>query len=419
MNVATTALPGVLLLDAHRPRRRARVPPRALPDLRISQAHGIGPFVQSNHSRSRAASCAGCTGRCRRRRRASWSRSRAARSWTWPDLRRDAPTFGRWTAQRPERPGAPAGCGSRPASRTGSSCAARSPTCVRDDRAVRAGGRARPGVGRSGGWAIDWRPDDLGMPRSDADPLRARPLLAASTSCSADDLFDGQDARDHAERMLVTGGAGFIGSALVRELLRSTPHEVVTLDALTYAGHRSLAGRRPWTTPATPSFTATSPTRRGRELLDRTDPTRCCTWRPRATSTAASTARRVPAHERGRHVHVCSRPHARNGRAATTSASCTSAPTRSSAASAGRPSVRPRHALRPAQPLLGVEGGSDHLARAWFHTYGLPVVVTNCSNNYGPRQYPEKLIPTMVLRAARGEPAGVRRGRLRCATGCT
>jgi hypothetical protein len=57
----------------------------------------------------------------------------------------------------------------------------------------------------------------------------------------------------------------------------------------------------------------------------------------------------------------------------------------------------------PRSPYSASKAGSDHLARAWHHTFGLPVVVTNCSNNYGPRQHPEKLIPHMILRALAGE----------------
>lgn len=58
----------------------------------------------------------------------------------------------------------------------------------------------------------------------------------------------------------------------------------------------------------------------------------------------------------------------------------------------------------PNSPYSASKAGSDHLVRAWFHTYGLPVLTTNCSNNYGPYQFPEKLIPLMILKAQRGEP---------------
>jgi dTDP-glucose 4,6-dehydratase len=57
----------------------------------------------------------------------------------------------------------------------------------------------------------------------------------------------------------------------------------------------------------------------------------------------------------------------------------------------------------PRSPYSASKAASDHLVRAWYHTYGLPVVLTNCSNNYGPWQYPEKLIPVVILRAAAGE----------------
>jgi len=64
-------------------------------------------------------------------------------------------------------------------------------------------------------------------------------------------------------------------------------------------------------------------------------------------------------------------------------------------------------AYAPNSPYSASKAGSDHLARAWFHTYGLPTVITNCSNNYGPRQFPEKLIPRMITQALREEPLPV------------
>lgn len=61
----------------------------------------------------------------------------------------------------------------------------------------------------------------------------------------------------------------------------------------------------------------------------------------------------------------------------------------------------------PRSPYSASKAGSDHLVKAWFHTYGLPVILTNCSNNYGPRQHPEKLIPRMIQNALRREPLPV------------
>ena len=58
----------------------------------------------------------------------------------------------------------------------------------------------------------------------------------------------------------------------------------------------------------------------------------------------------------------------------------------------------------PRSPYSASKAGADHLVRAWHHTYGLPTLVTNCSNNYGPYQFPEKLIPLMILTALEGKP---------------
>jgi dTDP-glucose 4,6-dehydratase len=71
------------------------------------------------------------------------------------------------------------------------------------------------------------------------------------------------------------------------------------------------------------------------------------------------------------------------------------------------PAFSESHPYAPNSPYSASKAGSDHLARAYFHTYGLPVLTTNCSNNYGPRQFPEKLIPLMISKLLRGEPLPV------------
>ena len=63
--------------------------------------------------------------------------------------------------------------------------------------------------------------------------------------------------------------------------------------------------------------------------------------------------------------------------------------------------------MRRTRPIPRQKPASDHLVRAWHHTYGLPVVITNCSNNYGPYHFPEKLIPLMILNALEGKPLPV------------
>ncbi len=72
--------------------------------------------------------------------------------------------------------------------------------------------------------------------------------------------------------------------------------------------------------------------------------------------------------------------------------------------SAGDPPFIESNPYRPNSPYSASKAASDHLVRAYFHTYGLPTIITNCSNNYGPRQFPEKLIPLMILNATRGLP---------------
>ena len=57
----------------------------------------------------------------------------------------------------------------------------------------------------------------------------------------------------------------------------------------------------------------------------------------------------------------------------------------------------------PKSPYSASKASSDHLVQAWFHTYGLPILISNCSNNYGPWQFPEKLIPLVILKAISGE----------------
>ena len=69
------------------------------------------------------------------------------------------------------------------------------------------------------------------------------------------------------------------------------------------------------------------------------------------------------------------------------------------------PFARQRPTTRLA--LFGFQGSADHLASAWFHTYGLPVIISNCSNNYGPFHFPEKLIPLVILNALEGKPLPV------------
>jgi dTDP-glucose 4,6-dehydratase len=75
--------------------------------------------------------------------------------------------------------------------------------------------------------------------------------------------------------------------------------------------------------------------------------------------------------------------------------------------SATDPAFTEAHPFEPNSPYSASKAASDHLVRAWHHTYGLPVVTTNCSNNYGPYHFPEKLIPLMIVNALAGKPLPV------------
>lgn len=210
-------------------------------------------------------------------------------------------------------------------------------------------------------------------------------------------------------KLLVTGGAGFIGSAVVR-LAVARGHEVVNLDALTYAANlqnvASVAGSNLY------SFEQADI--RDRAALDRI----FATHRPDAV------------------MHLAAESHVDrsiDGPADFIETNITGTFNLLEAAraywtAAGRPAdFRFHHistdevfgslgaegqfteqtAYDPRSPYSASKAASDHLVRAWHETYGLPVVLSNCSNNYGPYHFPEKLIPVVILNALHGRPIPV------------
>jgi dTDP-glucose 4,6-dehydratase len=209
------------------------------------------------------------------------------------------------------------------------------------------------------------------------------------------------------DAILVTGGAGFIGSALVRELVGRRGARVVVVDRLTYAGNldslEPVAGSPGYAFEQVDVCDAGELRRVFREHrpaavmhlaaeshVDRSidGPGDFVRTNLVGTYTLLEEARRHwqslegEARARFRFLHVS---------------------TDEVFGSLGPEGFfREDTPYRPNSPYSASKAGSDHLARAWHHTYGLPVLVTNCSNNYGPYQFPEKLIPLMVLSALAG-----------------
>ncbi|HWZ52649.1 MAG TPA: dTDP-glucose 4,6-dehydratase [Granulicella sp.] len=215
------------------------------------------------------------------------------------------------------------------------------------------------------------------------------------------------------DSILVTGGAGFIGSNFVLDWLRNTDERLVNLDKLTYAGNpenlaevagdprysfvhgdigdaelvRSLlAEHRP---RAIVHFAAESHVDRsilGPDAFLKTniDGTFSMLQAARAYYETLEGAER----EGFRFLHV-----------STDEVYGTLAPE--------DPAFHEQTPYAPNSPYAASKAASDHLVRAWVHTYGLPAIITNCSNNYGPFQFPEKLIPLMIANALAGKPLPV------------
>lgn len=212
--------------------------------------------------------------------------------------------------------------------------------------------------------------------------------------------------------VLITGGAGFIGSALVRQLISETDSTIINVDKLTYAGNlASLAEARNHARHHFAQVDICS-AEEIRALLEH--------FRPEAifhlaaeshvdrsidgpmefiqsnvigTFTLLQESLRYwrgldrGAQSRFRFVHVS---------------------TDEVYGSLGQDGLFTETTpYDPSSPYSATKASSDHLARAWHRTYGLPVIVTNCSNNYGPYQFPEKLIPLMIRKALEGAPLPV------------
>jgi dTDP-glucose 4,6-dehydratase len=214
------------------------------------------------------------------------------------------------------------------------------------------------------------------------------------------------------QTIIVTGGAGFIGSAVIRHLIQNTEHIVINVDCLTYAGNleslKSVSSHNRYTF----------------EKVDICDP--------------SEVARLFKEYSPDSIMHLAAESHVDrsiDGPAAFIQTNINgtynlleAARTYWSGLSGNlKQDFRFHHIstdevfgtlgetglfteespYQPNSPYSASKASSDHLVRAWHHTYGLPTVITNCSNNYGPYQFPEKLIPLVILNALAGKPLPV------------
>jgi dTDP-glucose 4,6-dehydratase len=213
-------------------------------------------------------------------------------------------------------------------------------------------------------------------------------------------------------RVFVTGGAGFIGSAVCRHFVADLGDEVVVIDKLTYAAN--LASLAPIDQSPRYAF----------EQVDICD--------------AAALARLFTTHQPDAVVHLAAESHVDrsiSGSRVFVDTNVVGTFTLLEAARGyltGLPAARAERfrmihvstdevfgslgadghfteatPYDPSSPYSATKAASDHLARAWWRTYGLPVIVTNCSNNYGPYHFPEKFIPLLILAAIEGKPMPV------------
>ncbi|HEX5418983.1 MAG TPA: dTDP-glucose 4,6-dehydratase [Gammaproteobacteria bacterium] len=208
--------------------------------------------------------------------------------------------------------------------------------------------------------------------------------------------------------LLVTGGAGFVGSALIRQIIEETNVRVIDIDALTYAGNlESLAGAR----------------RHPRHVFEHVD-----------IRERSELERIFREHRPAAVVHLAAESHVDrsiqapiafietnvNGTLNLLEAARAYWSELDSSAKTGfrflhvstdevygdlefdDPAFAEESRFAPSSPYAASKAAAEHLVRAWHRTYGLPVLITHCCNNYGPYQFPEKLIPLVILNAIEG-----------------
>lgn len=207
--------------------------------------------------------------------------------------------------------------------------------------------------------------------------------------------------------LLVTGAAGFIGSNLVKRLLQDDQYQIVAIDKLTYAGNlNSLSDER-----ANPNFVFEQADICDQKQIDAIFEQHC----PNGIMHLAAEShvdRSIDGPEQFIQTNIVG-----TYRLLQASLNYTQKHPQTDfrflhvstdevfgSLEESDPGFNERTPYDPHSPYSASKAASDHLVRAWFDTYKLPILITNCSNNYGPYQFPEKLIPVVVLRCLRGEP---------------
>ncbi len=210
--------------------------------------------------------------------------------------------------------------------------------------------------------------------------------------------------------ILVTGGAGFIGSALVRHLILETDAHVVNVDLLTYAGNpdsvRDLAG--------SPRYRFEQADIRDGEAMQglfrshRPDAVMHLAAESHVDRSIDGPSDFIQTNLVGTYQLLeAARDWCANGAPDDFRFLHVSTDEVYGDLADSEALFREDTPYNPSSPYAATKAGSDHLVRAWGRTFGLPVLITNCSNNYGPRQFPEKLIPHMILNALQGKPLPV------------
>jgi dTDP-glucose 4,6-dehydratase len=213
--------------------------------------------------------------------------------------------------------------------------------------------------------------------------------------------------RREQQRILITGGCGFIGSALVRWLFRNSLHELMILDKLTYAAYPGAIEKAQWSDRVKLIQADIGDTDTVAEAME--------AFRPQVILHLAAEThvdrsidnplRFVETNILGtaRFLEVVRRYWQRRGSQESTFRFVQVSTDEVYGALGSEGSFEESSPYLPNSPYAASKASADHLVRAWWKTYGLPVIFSHCCNNYGPYQFPEKLIPLMIWKGMVGE----------------